>query len=88
VRPYTESTPDETLPAFDSSNITLEELRLIETFVQRRDSLDPLLRGSMATQICARISQRVGVNVYGWPRNEKFLEAVLQQCRDTGRFRS
>jgi len=88
VRPYTESTPDETLPAFDSSNITLEELRLIETFVQRRDSLDPLLRGSMATQICARISQKVGVNVYGWPRNEKFLEAVLQQCRDTGRFRS
>jgi uncharacterized RDD family membrane protein YckC len=88
VRPYTESAPDQTLPAFDSSNITLEELRLIETFVQRRDSLDPLLRGSMATQICARISQKVGVNVYGWPRNEKFLEAVLQQCRDTGRFRT
>jgi len=88
VRPYSESVPDETLPTFDSSNITLEELRLIETFVQRRDSLDPMLRGSMATQICARISQKLGVNVYGWPRNEKFLEAVLQRCRDTGRFRS
>lgn len=88
VRPYAESAPDETLPAFDASSITLEELQLIETFVQRRDSFDPMLRGSMATQICARIGQKLGVNVYGWPRNEKFLEAVLQQCRSTGRFRS
>lgn len=88
VRPYTESVIDESLPAFDVSTITIEEVQLIETFIQRRDSFDPMVRGSVAAQICNRISTKLGVQIYGWPRNEKFLEAVLQQCRNSGRFRS
>jgi uncharacterized RDD family membrane protein YckC len=88
VRPFAETKVDESLPAFDASSITVDELRLIETFIQRRDSLDPGLRGNMALQIAARIGEKLKVTVYGWPRTENFLEAVLQQCRQRGQFRN
>lgn len=88
VRPFAGTTVDQSLPAFDASGITVEEFRLIETFVQRRDSLDPGLRSSMAAQIAARVGEKLQVKVYGWPRTENFLEAVLQQCRERGHFRS
>jgi len=26
--------------------------------------------------------------VYGWPRTETFLEAVLKQCRERGQFQN
>lgn len=87
VRPISEIKVDETLPPFDASTITVEELQLIETFLQRRDQWDPGVRTSMASQIAVRIGQKLNVRVYGWPRTENFLEAVLQQCRSTGRLR-
>jgi hypothetical protein len=74
--------------AYDVSHITTDELRLIEAFFQRRDSLDPALRGSMAAQISNRIAGKLRVQVYGWPRNEKFLEAVHAQYRAGGRLRA
>jgi uncharacterized RDD family membrane protein YckC len=88
ARPFLDTQVDSSAPAYDVSRITLDELRLIETFFQRRDSLDPALRGSMAAQIASRIGEKLQVQVYGWPRNEKFLEAVHAQYRATGRYRS
>jgi len=87
VRPVSQIKVDDTLPVFDASNISLEEIQLIETFLQRRDQWDPGVRTSMATQISLKIGDKLGVRVYGWPRTENFLEAVLQQCRSTGRMR-
>lgn len=87
VRPFAETKIDESLPAFDASSITVEEMRLIETFVERRDSLDPGLRGNMALQIADKIGEKLQVKIYGWPRTENFLEAVLKQCRERGQFR-
>lgn len=88
VRPFAETKIDESLPAFDASSITVDEMRLIETFVERRDSLDPGLRGNMALQIADKIGEKLQVKVYGWPRTENFLEAVLKQCRERGQFRN
>jgi hypothetical protein len=88
VRPVAETSVDASLPAFDVSSITLDELRLIETFIQRRNDWDPGVRTSMAAQISARIGEKLGLQIYGWPRTENFLEAVLYQCRSSGRFRS
>jgi uncharacterized RDD family membrane protein YckC len=88
VRPIADSAVDASLPPFDASNITLDELRLIETFIQGRNSWDPGVRTSMASQISTRISEKLGVRIYGWPRTENFLEAVLRQVRASGRFRS
>ena len=88
VRPFAETKVDESLPAFDASGISVDELRLIETFIERRDSLDPGLRGNLALQIADRIGAKLQVRVYGWPRTETFLEAVLKQCRERGQFRN
>ncbi len=87
IRAVGEAHADASLPAFDASSITAEELRLIETFLQRCDSWEPAVRTSMAAQVANKIGDRLGVKVYGWPRTENFLEAVLQQCRSTGRYR-
>lgn len=87
ARPFLDTQVDAAAPAYDVSLITPDELRLIETFFQRRDTLDPALRGSMAAQISTRIASKLGVQVYGWPRNEKFLEAVHAQYRAGGRLR-
>jgi uncharacterized RDD family membrane protein YckC len=88
ARPFQSDPVDASTPAYDVSRITADELRLIETFLQRRDSFEPALRGSMAAQITARISTTLGVHVRGWPANERFLEAVLSQYRSTERFHS
>ena len=88
ARPFLEIRSDDSSAAYDVSRITTDELRLIETFLQRRDTFDPALRGSMASQISTRIAQKLEVQVRGWPANEKFLEAVHSQYRATGRYRS
>jgi uncharacterized RDD family membrane protein YckC len=88
ARPFQETQIDDSAPAYDVSRITADELRLIETFLQRRDTFDPALRGSMAAQIAARISEKLEVQVRGWPANEKFLEAVHSQYRATNRLRN
>jgi uncharacterized RDD family membrane protein YckC len=86
ARPFQETQVDAAAPAYEVSRITVDELRLIETFLQRRDTFDPTLRGSMAAQITARISCKLEVQVRGWPANEKFLEAVHSQYRATNRY--
>jgi uncharacterized RDD family membrane protein YckC len=88
TRPFEKTQADGSLPAYDVSLITVDELRLIETFLQRRDTFDPALRGSMAAQVCARIGEKLGVQVRGWPANEHFLEAVHSQYRATSRYRA
>jgi uncharacterized RDD family membrane protein YckC len=88
ARPFLETRVDSSAPAYDVSRIGVDELQLIETFLQRRDTFDPVLRGSMAAQIAARIGERLGVQVRGWPANERFLEAVHAQYRASGRYRA
>jgi uncharacterized RDD family membrane protein YckC len=88
ARPFLEMESDASGQTYDTSRITLDELQLIETFLHRRDSFEPALRTSMAAQIAGRIGEKVDARVIGWPRSEKFLEAVYEQYRSTGRFRS
>ncbi len=88
IRPYVETKTDETLPPIDTAKVTLEEVRLIETFLNRRDNLEPAVRTTMATQIANRLADKMEVKIYGWPRTERFLEAVMEQCRQNDRFRT
>ncbi len=88
ARPFQEAPVDASAPAYEVSRITPDELHVIETFLQRRDSFDPALRGAMAAQITARIGATLEVRVRGWPANERFLEAVHAQYRSTNRFHS
>jgi uncharacterized RDD family membrane protein YckC len=88
ARPFVEMRKDEAAPFYNTANLTLDELRLMETFFSRRDSLDPAIRTSMAAQIARRIGERLQLPapVAGWPNTERFLEAVFEQYRSTGRL--
>jgi uncharacterized RDD family membrane protein YckC len=88
ARPFLEMQSDSSMPTYDTSRITLDELHLIETFLYRRDSFDPAVRTSMAAQIAGRIGQKLEVRVAGWPQTEKFLEAVYEQHLSARRFHS
>jgi uncharacterized RDD family membrane protein YckC len=70
-----------------SAELSLEELRLIEAFLERRASLDPQVRRDMARQIADRVGGRIGVPPQERPDAEKFLEAARERRRSRARFR-
>jgi len=74
-------------PLGSSTQITLEELQVVETFLERRDSLRPDVRRAIARQIADRIGGRMGVLAETRPDAEKFLEAIAEQRRASARFR-
>lgn len=86
ARPFLDAAKPVDGPIYNTATITTDELRLIETFFSRRDSLEPGIRTSMAAQIARRIGEKLNVRVVGWPQTEHFLETVLEQYRSTGRF--
>ena len=59
----------------------------METFLERRGSLEADVRWSMARQIADRIGQRIGVPSEARPDSEKFLETLAEQRRASARFR-
>lgn len=67
--------------------ISVEELQLIETFLERRGSLDYDVRRSMSRQIADRISQSRPIPPESRADSEKFLEALAAQNRQSARFR-
>lgn len=69
------------------SQVTSEELVLIETYLHRRGDLDLTVRDKTAYQIATRITQKTGLQRDPSQSLDDFLEAVCRQIRDTARFR-
>jgi uncharacterized RDD family membrane protein YckC len=67
--------------------LSVEELQLIETFLERRGSLDSDVRRAMSRQIAERISESRSIPPESRADSEKFLEAVAAQNRQSARFR-
>jgi uncharacterized RDD family membrane protein YckC len=80
------ATPGQALPAIASAQLSLEELQLVETFFERRTSLDSEVRRSMARQIAQRLGERLNVPGESRPDAEKFLEALAEQRRSSARY--
>jgi uncharacterized RDD family membrane protein YckC len=78
--------PTQALPAISSAQLTLDELQLVETFFERRTSLDPEVRRAMARQIAQRLGERLNVPGEMRPDAEKFLEGLAEQRRSSARF--
>jgi uncharacterized RDD family membrane protein YckC len=74
-------------PAISSVQLGADELQLVETFFERRMSLDPDVRRSMARQIAQRLGERLNVPSDARPDAEKFLEALAEQRRSSARYR-
>jgi len=69
------------------TRVTAQELALVETYLQRRFDLDPLVRDERAEQIVRRISQTSGIERPPHQSLDEFLEDVARQVRDNARFR-
>jgi uncharacterized RDD family membrane protein YckC len=67
--------------------LSVEELQLVEAFLDRRGSLEPHVRRAMASQIADRLGERWSIPAEGRADAEKFLEAAAEQRRQTARFR-
>jgi uncharacterized RDD family membrane protein YckC len=69
------------------SVVTPEELVLIETYLQRRDSLDFAVRDLTARQIANRITAKTGIERQPDETLDDFLQSVASKVRNGGRFR-
>jgi uncharacterized RDD family membrane protein YckC len=73
-------------PVIRTAPLTVDELQIVETFFERRASLEPEVRRSMARQIAQRLGDRLSVGAAMRPDAEKFLEALAEQRRSSARF--
>ena len=87
VRPHRTTAVPLSGPTENLARMTTDELVLIETFLQRRAELEPLVRDQMAEQIADRILQRTGLRRDPERPIDDFLETVVRQIRDNARFR-
>ena len=71
-------------PVLDASQLTREDLALIDTFLHRRSEMDDSLRVRMAQQILVRIQPRVSLDPASKLSMEGTLEALAIQRRSSG----
>jgi uncharacterized RDD family membrane protein YckC len=73
--------------ALQLSAVTPQELVLIETYLQRRDSFDMAVRDQTARQIADRITAKTGIQRPPDQSLDNFLESIARRVRDGARFR-
>lgn len=69
------------------AQIGADELVLIETYLQRRFELDPMVRLNTADSIVKMVKAKTGVGPEQGQMDDDFLENVAKQVRDGARFR-
>jgi len=70
-----------------AQKLTLQELDVIETFLNRRLDLPAAVREQSAKRIADAIAAKLEVPVEERGNDEKFLEVVARDFRNTARFR-
>lgn len=87
IRPDWSSSAAKISPNPQLSKITPEELVLIETYLQRRLSLEFGVRDATAHQIATRITAKTGIGRAPDQSLDDFLESIAKQVRDGARLR-
>jgi uncharacterized RDD family membrane protein YckC len=87
LAPGWRAAPDSAISNAAMTRVTADELRLIETYLQRRFDLDPDVRDAMAEQIAHRITKTTGVACEPGQSVDDFLEGVARRVRDVARVR-
>lgn len=70
-----------------TARITSEELLLIETYLNRRPQLDPVVRRKTSRQIASMIREKTGSENAEGQSDDDFLEAIARKVRDSARYR-
>ena len=86
---WSPAAPAATATAPFSVNVSLnpDEILLIETFLERRFSLDTGVRRATATRIAGVIQARAQLPPVSGQDVEDYLESIARQARDAGRMR-
>jgi len=87
IRPDWTSSEEKSSANPELSKISPEELVLIETYLQRRHTLEPGYRDATAHKIATRIIQKTGVDPPLSQSLDDYLEGIAKQVRDSARFR-
>jgi hypothetical protein len=69
------------------TQVTPEELVLIETYLHRRWDLDKYVRMNTAFQIAQRIKAKTGLQPQPNQNVEDFIEESAKKIRNSGQFR-
>jgi uncharacterized RDD family membrane protein YckC len=69
------------------TKLNIQELQLIEAFLNRRLDLPPERRQQTGKEIAERIGQRLGIGPTDRPSDENFLEEVTRSFREAVRYR-
>ncbi len=88
IRPLWQAPAESAGPAapYGAARLSPEEANLIETFLNRRDALDPGVRYRMAAQIFNRIRPKLTLPAAGYPSVEKILESLAAERRSSARY--
>lgn len=70
----------------ETARAAREDLVLIETYLSRRQELDPEVQLRMSSEIAARIRSRAGLTRGPEESDDEFLEAVARRIRENARF--
>lgn len=88
VRPaWTVPTQEQPGLSPELTQVTTDDLILIETYLQRRWDLEPIVRNNAAIQIALRLETKTGLKPDVGQHVDDFLEKVARQVRDSGRLR-
>lgn len=87
IRPAWSSATENTFADPQVSKITPEELVLIETYLQRRDTLEFGYRDATALKLANRVTAKTGIERPSSQSLDEFLEGIARQVRDSTRFR-
>jgi uncharacterized RDD family membrane protein YckC len=87
VRPSWNTSAQGVTAAPALTQVTAEELVLIETYLHRRWDLDKYVRLNTAIQIADRIKAKTGWQAQPHQHVDDFLEEAAKKIRDSGQFR-
>lgn len=81
------NTKDDESPAIDCSGVDINDLNVLETFLQRRIDLPLDLRQRTAERLSEHFGQKCSVAREYRPDHENFLELVVRCFRKSARMR-
>lgn len=87
VKPGWETGPTAAAALYNAARLGLDELHLIETFLQRRYELDLTVRRQAAAQIAEQMGRKLGFARAQRTSDETFLEELAREKRNSGRYR-